>query len=101
MGRTSTASRIGAQQLSSTNALDVQKNTALAQILQLIQGQQLGVSQQELAYRQGLEQALLGAVGTGYVPAPRYIPPPPTNADGSIDFSGVDFDALGRLMRGK
>ena len=101
MGRTSTASRIGAQNLSSTNALDVQKNAALAQILQAIQGQQLGVSQQELAYRQTLEQALLGAVGTGYVPAPRYIPPPPTNADGSIDFSGVDFDALGRLMRGK
>ena len=101
MGRTSTASRIGAQQLSSTNALDVQKNAALAQILQAIQGQQLGVSQQELAYRQTLEQALLGAIGTGYVRPPTYTPPPPTNADGSIDFSGVDFDALGRLMRGQ
>ena len=95
MGRTSTASRIGAQNLSSINALDVQKNTALAQILQAIQGQQLGISQAQLGYEQSLRNALAGIYGSGNAT------PPPRNADGSIDFSGVDFDALGRLMRGK
>mgnify|MGYP003647688056 CR=1 FL=1 len=95
MGRTSTASRIGAQQLSSTNALDVQKNAALAQILQSIQGQQLGISQSQLAYEQGLRQALAGIYGTGYAR------PTPRNADGSVDYSQVDWEALGRLMRGK
>ena len=95
MGRTSTASRIGAQNLSSINALDVQKNAALAQILQSIQGQQLGVSQAQLGYEQSLRNALAGIYGSGNATAP------PRNADGSIDFSGVDWDALGRLMRGK
>ena len=95
MGRTSTASRIGAQQLSSTNALDVQKNAALAQILQSIQGQQLGISQQQLAQENALRQALAGIYGTGYAR------PTPRNADGSVDYSQVDWDALGRLMRGK
>ena len=95
MGRTSTASRIGAQQLSSTNALDVQKNAALAQILQSIQGQQLGISQSQLAYEQSLRQALAGIYGSGYAR------PTPRNADGSVDYSQVDWEALGRLMRGK
>jgi hypothetical protein len=95
MGRTSTASRIAAQNLASQNALEVQKNAALAQILQAIQGQELGVSQSRLGYEQGLAQALAGIYGSGYVA------PPPTNAAGGIDFSGVDFEALGRLMRGR
>ena len=95
MGRTSTGSRIGAQQLSSQNALDVQKNASLAQILQSIQGQQLGVSQAQLGYEQSLRNALAGIYGSGNAT------PPPRNADGSINFSGVDWDALGRLMRGK
>lgn len=95
MGRTSTASRIGAQNLASTNALDVQRNTALAQVLQAIQAQQLGVSQQQLAYENSLRQALAGIYGSGYAT------PTPRNATGEIDFSGVDFDALGRLMSGR
>jgi hypothetical protein len=95
MGRTSTASRIGAQQLSSTNALDVQKNASLAQILQTIQGQQLGISQQQLAQEQSLRNALAGIYGSGNAR------PTPRNPDGSVDFSRVDWDALGRLMRGK
>ena len=126
MGRGATASQIDAQNLSSTNALDVQKNTALAQILQAIQGQQFGVSQQqlayeqglgtqrdaqlaqvlqaiqgqqmgvsqsELAYKQGLEQALAGIYGTGYVPPPQFIR--------EEDFAGIDWNALGRLMKGR
>jgi hypothetical protein len=95
MGRTSTASRIAAQNLASQNALEVQRNAALAQILQSIQGQELGVSQSRLGYEQGLAQALAGIYGSGYVT------PPPTNAAGGIDYSGVDFEALGRLMRGR
>ena len=95
MGRTSTASQIAAQNLASTNTLDVQKNAALAQILQSIQGQQLGVSQSQLAYEQSLRQALAGIYGSGYVAQP------PRNAAGGIDYSGVDFEALGRLMRGQ
>ena len=95
MGRASTASRIAAQQLASTNALDVQKNTALAQILQSIQGQQLGISQQQLAQENSLRQALAGIYGTGYAR------PTPRNADGSVDYSQVDWEALGRLMRGQ
>ena len=55
----------------------------------------MAASQQQLAYEQSLRQALAGIYGTGYVTAP------PRNATGGIDFSGVDFDALGRLMRGK
>lgn len=95
MGRASTTSRIAAQNLASTNALDVQKNTALAQILQSIQGQQLGISQQQLAQENALRQALANIYGSGYVT------PPPRNAAGGIDYSGVDFEALGRLMRGR
>lgn len=95
MGRTSTASRIGAQNLASQNALDVQRNAALAQVLQAIQAQQLGVSQQQLAYENSLRQALAGIYGSGYAT------PIPRNATGEIDFSGVDFDALGRLMSGR
>jgi hypothetical protein len=95
MGRASTASQIAAQNLASTNTLDVQKNAALAQILQSIQGQQLGVSQSQLAYEQSLRQALAGIYGSGYVAQP------PRNAAGGIDYSGVDFEALGRLMRGQ
>jgi hypothetical protein len=95
MGRTSTASRIGAQQLSSQNALDVQKNASLAQILQSIQGQQLGISQQQLAQEQSLRNALAGIYGSGNAR------PTPRNPDGSVDYSQVDWEALGRLMRGK
>ena len=95
MGRGSTASRIAAQQLASTNALDVQKNTALAQILQSIQGQQLGISQQQLAQENSLRQALANIYNSGYAR------PTPRNADGSVDYSQVDWEALGRLMRGQ
>ena len=95
MGRASTASRIAAQQLASTNALDVQKNTALAQILQSIQGQQLGISQQQLAQENSLRQALANIYSSGYAR------PTPRNADGSVDYSQVDWEALGRLMRGQ
>lgn len=72
MGRQATTNQINAQNLSSTNALDIQKNTALAQILQAIQGQQLGVSQQQLAYEQSLRQALASIYGTGYVTPPLF-----------------------------
>jgi len=70
MGRGATANQISAQNLSSTNALDVQRNAALAQVLQAIQGQQLGISQQQLTYEQSLRQALAGIYGTGYVTPP-------------------------------
>jgi len=95
MGRTSTASRIAAQNLASQNALEVQRNAALAQILQAIQGQELGISQAQLAYEQNLRNALAGIYGSGNAR------PTPRNPDGSVDFSGVDFEALGRLMGGR
>jgi hypothetical protein len=95
MGRTSTASRIAAQNLASQNALEVQKNAALAQILQSIQGQELGISQAQLAYEQNLRNALAGIYGSGNAR------PTPRNPDGSVDYSQVDWEALGRLMGGQ
>jgi len=95
MGRQATTNQINAQNLSSTNALDVQKNTAFSDILKSIQAQELGVSQAQLGYEQSLSNALAGIYGSGNVTPPR------RNSDGSLDFSGVDFDALGRLMRGR
>jgi hypothetical protein len=95
MARTLAGQGLTAQSTAQQNALEGQRAAALDTILRQIQGQQLGVQQGQLGYEQGLQQALAGVYGTGYVA------PTPRAADGSIDFSGVDFNALGRLMRGR
>jgi hypothetical protein len=95
MARTLAGQGLTAQSTAQQNALEGQRAAALDTILRQIQAQQLGVQQGQLGYEQGLQQALAGVYGTGYVA------PTPRAADGSIDFSGVDFNALGRLMRGQ
>lgn len=93
MARTLAGQGLTAQSTAQQNVLEGQRAAALDTILRQIQGQQLGVQQGQLGYEQGLQQALAGVYGTGYV-----APPPPRNAAGEIDLSGVDFNALGRLM---
>jgi len=93
MARNLASQGLTAQSTAQKNTLEGQRAAALDTILRQIQGQQLGVQQGQLGYEQGLQQALAGVYGTGYV-----APPPPRNAAGGIDLSGVDFNALGRLM---
>jgi hypothetical protein len=95
MARNLAGQGLTAQSTAQQNALEGQRAAALDTILRQIQAQQFGVQQGQLGYEQGLQQALAGVYGTGYVA------PTPRAADGSIDFSGVDFNALGRLMRGR
>jgi hypothetical protein len=62
----------GIQQLYGAGAqqLEAQRQAALNQIAQARAAQQFAINQAQLANQQGLQQALLGVYGTGYIKNP-------------------------------